>query len=194
MSDYIRIFRPMPTGQQYEWVVVEDGPSSWQMGQAIFWSPARRPGDVWPSVRMDLVTEIHGRRALRAKVPWEGNQTLVLRDEAIDSLSPILAAEGELLPLECDSARLIMFTAGRAPDESIVEERSRLPRKSPLAEHFEIEHIVLDGALLRGRRAFEIHNGLSFQLLLQEDLVAELEATGDTDGISFESVGYVERS
>ena len=52
---------------------------------------------------------------------------LVLRDRAVDSIGPILEPHGQLLPLACAEARLVVFDAQVLPGV-LDEERSELVR------------------------------------------------------------------
>lgn len=63
----------------------------------------------WKPIRMELIGENMGRRLTRSDSPWFGSDALVFRPRALQVLEPLLTDYGELLPLECDDAELVMY-------------------------------------------------------------------------------------
>ena len=78
--------------------------------------PLRQPGESWGPVEVRLIDprdEI-GRPPWprrHAYLPWFVSNGLILRDEAIARIGPLLDRWGELLPLACDEADLVFFNA-----------------------------------------------------------------------------------
>lgn len=115
---------------------------------------------------------------------------LVLRDEAIESVGSVLVQHGELLPLDGRNARLVMFSAPLV-DGALVEDESDL-HQSPGSFYVRLDRGVFDRDLVGGLQAFVVPVGRGYDLLFTEDLVRELEATGDTAGVVFEEVGVLQ--
>lgn len=107
MTDLTRVYRPsVPEG--FEWVVPTDS-RDFEVLRAL---GERRPGDSWRPIRVTMVrVDDQGRAQARAEMPWLGSHALVLRDKAIESVGPILKRCGELLPLLCEEARVVLFSA-----------------------------------------------------------------------------------
>ncbi|MBE1874806.1 hypothetical protein [Myceligenerans pegani] len=188
----MRILRPARAERVYEVVIVpEDDPDAWEWYQAIRSAPERAPGDAWRPVPLVVTHPITGRKAARASVPWTFPEVLVVRDEAIESLGQILSAHGELLPVDGKNATLAMFVAPLVDEGALIDELSETTRTQPWSEDITIEHGVFDVEVLGGRQAFTVRTGRNLQLLLREDLVEELLATGDVAGVAFEPIGTI---
>ena len=71
------------------------------------------PGDDesdWSAPEMTLLTADERGEAHRfAYLPWLGSHVLVLRDEAIEAIGPLVAPHGQVLPLRASGARLAVF-------------------------------------------------------------------------------------
>jgi hypothetical protein len=104
-----RFFVP-EVAQGYEWVtadVEED------YGQIHGLNGHERSAD-WRPVAVSLLRETEDGEPRRpAQMPWLNDSVLVVRDDAIEKLSPILHPYGELLPLSCAEADLAVFNATR---------------------------------------------------------------------------------
>ncbi len=75
-------------------------------------------GGAWTPVVMQIISkERHHRRSWRrSDAPWLASNALVLRQEAVDVLAPFLLKYGELLPLACEQAPLVVFNPLRVVD------------------------------------------------------------------------------
>lgn len=188
----MRIFRARRDDRTYEVVIVpEDDPSAWDWYRAMRTAPERDLGSEWLPVPLMVTPPMTGRKALRAMVPWAVPEVLVIRDEAIESLGRILSGHGELLPLAGVNATLVMFVAPMVDEDALVDELSETSKAQPWSEDIKIVHGVFDVNELNGRSAFSIRVGRNVHLLLREDLVDELLATGDVSGVVFEPIGVV---
>ncbi len=86
-------------------------------------------GAAWRSPPMRLVHEDEGKRLAESDSPWLGSHALVFRRQAISKLAPVLHEYGELLPLACAEAELVVFNSTRVID-ALDENASRLLRFS----------------------------------------------------------------
>ena len=65
----------------------------------------------WRPIPMKLVSQEEGVEALYSDSPWLGEHALIFRTPLKDALGELLKANGELLPLVCSEADLIVFNA-----------------------------------------------------------------------------------
>ncbi|MDP5226314.1 MULTISPECIES: hypothetical protein [Arthrobacter] len=108
---------------------------------------------------------------------------LILRDDAIETIGPLLRPHGELLPLLCEEARLAVFSAP-VVEGAVDLEKSDIVR-------------FRDGGILRFRStvfheevvgnlmAFKLSEKPRGKLYLTEPLVEAMLATGMTAGTNF---------
>ena len=67
----------------------------------------------WKPFEMELIRR-DGRKALvEVSSPWIGPSALIFRKRALGDLEPFLLSYGELLPLSCPEAELVIFNATR---------------------------------------------------------------------------------
>ena len=116
-------------------------------------------------------------------MPWLSQGFLVLRDKAIESVSPILEPYGEFLPLLSDEARLVGFRPTlriHAQDE----QNSEIVRFST-GRIMRLKRGVLTADSTTGKKIFglsQMHRGAIY---LTEEIVLEIEQTGSATGTSF---------
>lgn len=152
--------------------------------EALWTLPERRPGAAWQPVQMRLLKEDeHERPWRRAEMPWLGGHVLILRDEAIEAVGPLLAPYGELLPLTCDEARLVVFSAALAANV-LEEDRSEIVRFAS-GRIMDIRRHAFDLGALVGNRAFKLAEFPRGDLFLTGDLVESIRETGLTGGTEF---------
>jgi hypothetical protein len=171
--------------------VPEDEPNGWDFDQAVRELP-RRQGP-WTPIPLEVVNPLDGQKALRATIPcWSASKNvLVLRDEAIESVGSVLARHGELLPVDGRNARMVLFSAPLVVD-GLIEGESDL-HQPPGSIYVRLDRGVFDAEPIGGLQAFVVPVGRGYNLLLTEELVREIEATGDTAGVVFEEAGILRR-
>jgi hypothetical protein len=131
--------------------------------------------DRWTPVRMELITtDAYGGAYQRADVPWMSAMSLFLRDEAIKTAGPILEQYGELLPVECDSADVVVFNAGQVLDV-LDEDQSEIDRFAD-GRLMGIDTYVFRGDGIPERAAFKIPQEPDGPIFYTDALVAELNA------------------
>lgn len=73
-----------------------------------------RRAPTWIPLSVRLIRKDHrGRHLKESDSPWIGSDTLILRERAVAALRPMLLAHGELLPLSCSDATLLMLNVTR---------------------------------------------------------------------------------
>jgi hypothetical protein len=141
----------------------------------------------WTPVEMEIITvdSETGATLQRADVPWfMGN--LVLRDKAIEAASPILAPLGELLPLECATAKLVCFNATQVLD-ALDEDRSEIVRFPSSGRIMAIERYAFRADAIPERAAFRIPQQQTGDVYFTEPVVEDLRSLGLT-GLDFKLV------
>lgn len=83
----------------------------------------------WRSPPMRLVNEDRGKQLAASDSPWLGSHALIFRRKALGSLESLLLSYGELLPVACSEADLVIFNVLRVLD-ALNEEASSLLRFS----------------------------------------------------------------
>lgn len=63
----------------------------------------------WRPLEMQLVRRDGRKRLVESDSPWFGADALIFRKRALGDLEPFLLSYGELLPLLCQEAELVMF-------------------------------------------------------------------------------------
>ena len=63
----------------------------------------------WKPIRMRLIHEDEGKSLAMSDSPWLGSSSLIFRPSVIEALGPMLRDSGELLPLACAEAELVIF-------------------------------------------------------------------------------------
>lgn len=172
------VYRPTPT-EGYEWVLPEE-----EADFETLLALEGHPQPAWRPRAMKLLKVDDEDRPLRpAGMPWLGSHVLVLRDRAIDSIGPLLEPHGQLLPLVCPEARLVVFDA-HVLSAVLDEERSDAVRfgsgrimrlKTPV---FRKDAIAEVGAF----KVAEMPRG---SVYLTPELVRAIVETGDSSGTSF---------
>lgn len=174
-----RVFRlAVPEG--LEWVLPLD-PADFEVFRTL---SERQPGTAWHRIQVRLLKEDeHGRPWLRSDMPWLGGHVLILREEAIEAVGQLLAPYGELLPLECDDARLVVFSAPIVANV-LEESRSEIARFAS-GRIMDIRRPAFNLGALAGRGAFKLAELPRGDLFLRGDLVEAIRATGLTAGTEF---------
>jgi hypothetical protein len=170
--------------QDYEFAITPDG---YDVDQVLAELQYRRVGDSWTVLPMCLHNlEPRGRPVLkRAQMPWFGEHLLMLRDEAIDGVGPLLEPWGELLELDCPDARLVVFNPRTLLAGALDVERSDL-RVLPSGNVGAIYWPVFNVEVVEGVGAFRVaEQQIAGELFLAGWLVEEILATGLTAGTSF---------
>lgn len=179
MTGSPRIFRTsVPEG--FEWAL----PMHASDFEAIRTLADRSLGSAWKPIRMSLLrSDDRGQPQRRAQMPWLGSEVLVLRDEAVDTVGALLLPHGEVLPLDCDDARLSLFSA---PTIAGALDRDR----SDMAEFssgriMSLRRPAFIADALNDKQAFKLAEMPRGDLYLADDLVKAILDTGMSSGTDF---------
>jgi hypothetical protein len=72
--------------------------------------------DGWQPIPVNLVHEDEGRKLAASDSPWLGSHAIIFRRQALAKLDAHLREYGELLPLSCPEAELLVFNPTRVLD------------------------------------------------------------------------------
>src|SRR5262245_13171518 len=70
----------------------------------------------WRSIRMKLINEDEGEHLFASDSPWLGSWALIFSRRAVEAVGSMLRSHGELLPLECAEADLVIYNPTRVVD------------------------------------------------------------------------------
>ncbi|MDJ0947275.1 MAG: hypothetical protein QNJ30_27840 [Kiloniellales bacterium] len=70
----------------------------------------------WKPIKMKILREDEGRGLLESDSPWLGSHALIFKTTAVSVMGSLLRENGELLPLHCRAAEVVIFNATRVLD------------------------------------------------------------------------------
>ncbi len=130
----------------------------------------------WRPIPMKLVSQDEGVEASYSDSPWLGEHTLIFRTPLKEALGALLMANGELLPLVCSEADLVVFNATRMID-ALNEEESTLSRFSG-GQIYWIKRYVFRPDVVDGVDIFKIPNLTVSPTFVSERFVDTWNACG----------------
>ena len=133
----------------------------------------------WKPVEMEelVENEADGSTDRVTAFPWCRQDSLMLRDEAIDRLGPLLREHGEVLPLHCEGMRLAVFNCLVLAD-ALDEEKSGLVHFPSSNELQDVESYVFQPEKVRDLRVFKLGLDPRGPLLFTEDAVDAFAEAG----------------
>lgn len=66
-------------------------------------------GASWRPISMRIIHEDEGQKLAPSDSPWLGSHALIFRTSAVEALAPMLRKHGELLPLRCAKANVVLY-------------------------------------------------------------------------------------
>jgi hypothetical protein len=142
-------------------------------------------GHSWTPIEVQFITEDRGRRLRPADAPWLGTHALIFRPSVVDALGRELRAYGELLPLACSDAELVVFNPTRLLD-ALDEDASSVNRFDD-GSLIWIDHHVFHPEVVRGVDIFKIPNLRSSPTFVNEAFVKLWQDAG-LRGLEFDPV------
>jgi hypothetical protein len=170
----VKIFEAYPPSDDYEWLTLVDE-IDFDKFQEL---DERSVADTWTPLKATLIQDEAIGKAGRKKadLPWFLSNALVLRDDAIDALGPVLEPYGELLPLDLRGARLAAFHATNLID-ALDEEYSEIVRFDS-GRVMSIEKYSFKAGVIRQSEVFVIPQYVSSAIYLTDSIVNEIESLG----------------
>jgi hypothetical protein len=167
----------------FEWVLPIDDRDFEVFGEFDDGMPR---GSTWRPVRVRLLHEDEGQGPFETSdLPWLGDDVLVLRSRAVDSLATALRDAGELLPLACDEAELWVLNPLSIVD-ALDESGSDIVRFST-GRVMTVDRWSFDPDRLGSAGIFKVPQLMRGPLLFSESFVESVAAAG-LRGIEFNEV------
>ena len=158
----------------YEWVVPVDS-ADFEVFRG-FDGTSRRAD--WKPVAMRLVTtDKHGSSLSESDVPWLGAHAPVMREQAVAVLGPLLAAHGEMLPLACHGANLVVLNVTSIP-RALDLERSKIVRFPSSGRIMRVTSFAFRNEVITGLRAFKVPELLRGAVFVSGEVVEAAESAG----------------
>jgi hypothetical protein len=139
----------------------------------------------WKPIPMRIIREDEGQRLVASDSPWLGAHALIFRPNVLEALGPIIRQHGELLPLVCDDAEVIMYNPTRVID-ALDEGASSVLRFSN-GKIMTIQRHVFRSDVVGELDVFKIPNLRVSQTFLSQRFVDRWTASG-LRGLEFKQV------
>jgi hypothetical protein len=138
----------------------------------------------WTPIKMRIIKEDEGKHLRESDSPWLGQWALMFRPRAVNALSSLLEANGELLPLAVANAELEIYNPRHVVD-ALDEDESELSRVnghiSPILKH------VFKPGVIRNLPIFKISNLRVSPTFVDQSFVSLWRASG-LKGLDFTQV------
>ncbi len=158
----------------FEWVVPVDD-ADFELFRAL---AGRSQTATWKPIQMRLVKEDERGRPLQpSDIPWLGGHAPVLTERAATALGSVLLRDGELLPLECSEAALVMLNVTTVRD-ALDLDRSVVVKFPSTGRIMDVKSHVFRPGCLRGIRAFKVPELLRGSVFVNDDVVATAQGAG----------------
>ena len=139
----------------------------------------------WKPVAVTIVHESMGRRLGRSDAPWYGSNAMVFRLRTAEILVPLLVQYGELLPLQCDEADLVIYNVTNALD-ALDEKRSAIERFES-GDIMEVMRYVFCPRVIGASQIFKLSNMRSSATFVGQAFVDLWNSSG-LHGLVFDRV------
>ena len=136
----------------------------------------------WKPFEMELIRR-DGRKALvEVSSPWIGPSALIFRKRALGDLEPFLLSYGELLPLSCPEAELVIFNPTRVIEgrDALDMEKSTFWR-TPSGRMLGYRKCMFKAQVVAGVDVFKLSGvGRQSDTFLSREAVERFKAAGIT--------------
>ncbi|MGV8857605.1 hypothetical protein [Rhodoglobus sp.] len=179
MSSRVRVYR-VRSPEGFEWALPID--------EAYFETLHTLEAGSQPSMISEVElklskTDDRGRREKRALMPWLGSNLLLLRDEAIDTVGPLLSGYGSVFPVKCREARLAVFGAPLL--EGALDEVASEPARFSDGGIMYMPRPMFHPHVVEKAGAFRVAEMERGPVYFTGELVDAILATGQTSGTDF---------
>ncbi len=139
----------------------------------------------WKPIPVRLIHEDEGQQLAESDSPWLGAHALMFRHNAVASMGKVLREYGELLPLACSEADLVIYNPTRVLD-ALDEAASSVLRFSG-GRIMLIQRHVFQADVVRTIDIFKIPNLRASPTFLSHRFVDRWKASG-LKGLEFKQV------
>jgi hypothetical protein len=138
----------------------------------------------WKPIQMRLVREDEQGRPLQpSDIPWLGKHAPVLKENALAS---VLLRDGEMLPLDCDEAELVVFNTTTVLD-ALDLDRSEVVKFPSTGRIMKVKSHVFRPERIRDVHAFKVPELLRGSVFVTDEVVNSAYETG-LSGVGFHLV------
>lgn len=110
----------------------------------------------WMPVRVEIIRSDMGTKLAESDSPWLGSHAMIFRPNVVEVLGTTLKGNGELLPLVCSDAELVVLNPTHVVD-ALDEEKSSITRFSS-GKIMMIQRYVFRADVIAGIDIFKIPN------------------------------------
>lgn len=139
----------------------------------------------WRSPSMRLIRNDRGKRLAESDSPWLGSHALIFRQQALGELEALLLSYGELLPVACSEANLVIFNVTRMLDA--LDEQASGIQRLPNGRIMRITRHAFHPGIVSGVDIFKIPNLRVSPTFVSERFVERVKAAG-LRGLIFDKV------
>jgi hypothetical protein len=139
----------------------------------------------WRPLEMQIIREDEGRVLSVSDSPWLGSHALFFRTQAIEVLEPLLSEHGELLPVHCEDAEVLLFNPTRVLD-ALDEGASNILRFGD-GRVMRVNEYVFHPEVVRDTHVFKIPNLRVSPTFISEHFVETWKSAG-LKGLEFKEV------
>ena len=130
----------------------------------------------WRTFSVELVHKDEGRNLQSSDSPWLQSQSPVFTRSAAGLLEPILSQHGELLPLQCPEADLVLLNVTHVIDA--LDEAASTIARLPDGRILNVERYVLKPDAIRGSNIFKMTKLRSSPVFVTDEFVKHWRALG----------------
>jgi hypothetical protein len=139
----------------------------------------------WKPISVQLIREDEGRALASSDSPWLGYGPLIFRPVVVEALGPLLREYGELLPLTCSEADLVIYNPSRVIDA--LDEAASSVMRFPDGRIMLIQKHVFRGDVVGESDIFTIPEKRVRPIFLSHRFVDRWKASG-LKGLEFKQV------
>ncbi len=132
--------------------------------------------DEWRPIQMEIIREDEGKTLSRSDSPWLGSHALIFRLDAALAMGQVLSANGELLPLTCSDADLVVFNPTRVLDA--LDEAASTVTRFKNGRLMRISSHVFHADVVAGIDAFKISSLMAGPTFVSGQFVERWESQG----------------
>ena len=141
-----------PLGMEgYELCHPEDPDDFERINVEVDGTPRR---STWDPVTVRLIRKDEGQQLETSDSPWLGGHALILRRSAVRALTPMLEGNGELLPLVCPEADLVVYNPTHVIDG--LDASASLVRRFADGSIMMVQRYAFRAAVVAGIDVFKI--------------------------------------
>ena len=185
MSSGQKVYEPtVPEEGEYEWCHPVEDEDFERIIVEINGKPRQA---TWKPLVMELIREDeHGDKRIASDAPFHGHHAFIFKPRAVAALGPLLRANGELLPVQCEGENLLIYNPTQVLD-ALDEEASELVRFPSTGRIAMIKRYAFRPDVIRDVDIFKIPNVRNSAMFVGQRFVDMWKSAGLV-GLEFNEV------